>query len=44
MRQRYGDLLRAEIASTVSGPEQVEEELRALFAVCRASDIEYTSS
>jgi len=31
MRQRYGELLRAEIAKTVSGPEQVEEELRALF-------------
>ncbi len=32
MRQRYGELLRAEIASTVAGPEEVEEELRALFA------------
>jgi len=32
MRQRYGELLRAEIANTVSSPEQVEEELRALFA------------
>jgi DNA-directed RNA polymerase specialized sigma24 family protein len=32
MRQRYGELLRAEIASTVSSPEEVEEELRALFA------------
>ena len=32
MRQRYGELLRAEIANTVSGPEEVEEELRALFA------------
>ena len=32
MRQRYGELLRAEIADTVSGPEEVEEELRALFA------------
>jgi RNA polymerase sigma-70 factor (ECF subfamily) len=32
MRQRYGELLRAEIASTVSGTEEVEEELRALLA------------
>ena len=32
MRQRYGELLRAEIASTVSSPEEVEEELHALFA------------
>ena len=33
MRQRYGELLRAEIANTVTTPEEVEEELRALFAV-----------
>jgi DNA-directed RNA polymerase specialized sigma24 family protein len=32
MRQRYGELLRAEIARTVSSPEEIEEELRALFA------------
>jgi len=32
MRRRYGELLRAEIANTVSGPEEVDEELRALFA------------
>ena len=32
MRERYGELLRAEIADTVSSPEEVEEELRALFA------------
>jgi len=31
MRQRYRDLLRAEIAETVSGPDEVEEELRYLF-------------
>jgi DNA-directed RNA polymerase specialized sigma24 family protein len=31
MRQRYGELLRAEIASTVSSPREVEEELHALF-------------
>jgi RNA polymerase sigma factor (sigma-70 family) len=32
MRLRYGELLRAEIAHTVSRPEEVEEELHALFA------------
>jgi DNA-directed RNA polymerase specialized sigma24 family protein len=31
MRQRYGEMLRAEIANTVSQSEEVEEELRALF-------------
>jgi RNA polymerase sigma factor (sigma-70 family) len=31
IRQRYGELLRDEIAKTVSGPEEIEEELRALF-------------
>lgn len=32
MRRRYGELLRVEIANTVSGPEEVEEEMQALFA------------
>jgi RNA polymerase sigma-70 factor (ECF subfamily) len=32
MRQRYKELLREEIASTVSGLEEVEEELRAIIA------------
>jgi DNA-directed RNA polymerase specialized sigma24 family protein len=32
MRHRYGELLRAEIANTVSTPDEIEEELRALFA------------
>ena len=32
LRRRYGELLRAEIARTVSSPEDVEDELRALFA------------
>jgi RNA polymerase sigma-70 factor (ECF subfamily) len=32
MRQRYGEILREEIAATVATPEDVEEELRALFA------------
>jgi RNA polymerase sigma-70 factor (ECF subfamily) len=32
LRRRYGELLRAEIARTVSAPDEVEDELRALFA------------
>ena len=32
LRQRYREVLRAEIADTVSEPEEVEEELRNLFA------------
>lgn len=32
LRQRYRELLRAEIAETVSAPEEVEDELRNLFA------------
>jgi RNA polymerase sigma factor (sigma-70 family) len=32
LRRRYGELLRAEIANTVNSTEEVEEELRALFA------------
>jgi RNA polymerase sigma-70 factor (ECF subfamily) len=33
LRQRYRELLRAEIADTVAGPGEVEEEIRALFSV-----------
>jgi len=33
LRRRYRELLRAEIADTVSGHEEIEEELRHLFAV-----------
>jgi RNA polymerase sigma-70 factor (ECF subfamily) len=33
LRQRYRQLLRDEIATTVAVPEEVEEELRYLFAV-----------
>jgi RNA polymerase sigma-70 factor (ECF subfamily) len=33
LRQRYRQLLRDEIANTVAKPEEVEEELRYLFAV-----------
>jgi RNA polymerase sigma-70 factor (ECF subfamily) len=32
MRQRYGELLRAEIEDTVSTREEADEEMRALFA------------
>ena len=32
LRKRYGELLRSEIARTVSSPEEADEELRALFA------------
>jgi hypothetical protein len=35
LRQRYGELVRAEIAQTVAAPEKVDEELRYLFAVLR---------
>jgi hypothetical protein len=33
LRQRYRDLLRQHIAATVEGPEQVDAEIRTLFAV-----------
>lgn len=33
LRGRYRELLRAEIASTVSSPEEIEEEIRHLFSV-----------
>lgn len=32
LRRRYRELLRAEIADTVAGPEEVEDEIRNLFA------------
>jgi len=32
MRQRYGELLRLEIANTVASPAEIDEELQALFA------------
>lgn len=35
LRQQFRELLRAEIAQTVEGPEQVEEEIRDLFAAFR---------
>jgi RNA polymerase sigma-70 factor (ECF subfamily) len=33
LRQRYGELLRAEITRTVGSPEEVDEELRHLIAL-----------
>lgn len=33
MRRRFGELLRSEVAYTVSSPEEVEEEIRHLLAV-----------
>src|ERR1051326_4406440 len=36
MRQRYGELLRLEIANTVASPAEIDEELRALFAALSA--------
>jgi RNA polymerase sigma-70 factor (ECF subfamily) len=35
LRQRYKELLRAEVAQTVATPEEVEDELRDLFAAVR---------
>jgi RNA polymerase sigma factor (sigma-70 family) len=36
LRRRYGELVRAEIAQTVTMPEEIEDELRELFAAVRA--------
>jgi RNA polymerase sigma-70 factor (ECF subfamily) len=36
LRRRFGELLRAEIAQTVARPEEVDEEIRHLFAVVGA--------
>jgi RNA polymerase sigma-70 factor (ECF subfamily) len=33
LRRRFGELLRSQIAHTVASPEQVDEEIRYLFAV-----------
>ena len=35
LRQRYGELVRAEIAQTVAGPAEVDQELRDLLAALR---------
>ncbi|HUR44675.1 MAG TPA: sigma factor [Candidatus Saccharimonadales bacterium] len=36
LRERYRQILRAEVANTVATPEEVEDELRHLIAVLRA--------
>jgi RNA polymerase sigma-70 factor (ECF subfamily) len=36
LRQRYGQQVRSEVASTVAQPVEVEEELRYLFTVLTA--------
>jgi RNA polymerase sigma-70 factor (ECF subfamily) len=36
LRQRYGELVRAGIAQTVTTPEEVDEELNYLFSVLRS--------
>lgn len=36
LRRRFGELLRSEIAHTVSGPAEVDEEIRHLFAAFSA--------
>jgi RNA polymerase sigma-70 factor (ECF subfamily) len=37
LRQRYRQLLREEIAQTVSSPEEIEDEFRELFAALNMS-------
>jgi RNA polymerase sigma-70 factor (ECF subfamily) len=32
LRRRFGELLRSEIAHTVARPEDIDEEIRSLFA------------
>ena len=38
LRQRYRELLRAEIANTVASPGEVDAEMRHLFNVLARSD------
>ena len=33
LRQRYGEILRGEIARTVAEPEELDDEIRHLFSV-----------
>jgi len=35
LRRRFAEALRFEIAHTVSGPEEIDEEIRCLFAAVR---------
>ncbi len=39
LRQRYGELLRSEVAQTVTTPVEVEEELRYLVSVIRHGSV-----
>lgn len=39
LRRRYGELLRLEIANTVSSPDEVDAEIRDLFAALAASGL-----
>jgi len=36
LRQRYREALRAEVASTVSGPAEVDQELHYLYQILTA--------
>ena len=36
LRQRFGEMLKAEVASTVDGPDEVEEEIRSLLTAIQA--------
>jgi len=36
LRQRYRELVRAEVANTVSSPTEVEQEMRHLYAALNA--------
>jgi RNA polymerase sigma-70 factor (ECF subfamily) len=38
LRQRYRELLRAEIAQTVTEPDEIDDELRQLFAAVRSQN------
>jgi RNA polymerase sigma-70 factor (ECF subfamily) len=38
LRRRYQELLRAEIAQTVASPDEIDDELRDLFAAVRAGN------
>jgi len=37
LRRRFGEVLRSEIADTVSSPEEIDDEIRHLFAAISAS-------
>ena len=39
MRRRYGELLREEVAATVSDTAEVEDELRELMAIVRRTSL-----